>query len=61
MLTADNHHQNGEKKTFLNVEYELQNFTHHAQIPMHKDEFSEIRGDLNASDRLIQLLRARHI
>ncbi|ULT97397.1 hypothetical protein L3Y34_005304 [Caenorhabditis briggsae] len=59
ILAADNHLQNDQKKTFLNVEYEYQNSTHHAQIPMHKDEFAEIRGDLNSS-RIVDLLKSKH-
>ncbi|CAO4384451.1 unnamed protein product [Caenorhabditis nigoni] len=50
---------NDEKKTFINVEYEYPNSTHHAQISMHKDEFAEIRGDLNSS-RIVDLLKSEH-
>ncbi|KAF1758794.1 hypothetical protein GCK72_015254 [Caenorhabditis remanei] len=59
ILAADNHLQNGEKTTYLNVEYSYSGSTHHAQIPMHKDEFAEIRCDLNSS-RVIDYLKAKH-
>uniref|UniRef100_A0A1I7UJ71 Uncharacterized protein n=1 Tax=Caenorhabditis tropicalis TaxID=1561998 RepID=A0A1I7UJ71_9PELO len=60
LLAADSHFQNGAKTTYLNVEYEYSNSSHTARIPMHKDEFASIRGDLNSSRRLIDLLRSRH-
>ncbi|PIC11971.1 hypothetical protein B9Z55_028731 [Caenorhabditis nigoni] len=58
-IATDNHLQNDKKKTFLNVEYESQNSTHHAQIPMHKDEFAETRGYLNSS-RIVDLQKSKH-
>lgn len=39
--------------------YEYNGSSHHAQIPMHKEEFAEIRSDLNAS-RVVDLLRKIH-